>query len=718
MLPRLPTVADHRSLFLGRYERLVARARSLLGTRLDLAHDLVHEAFVQFITRKPSLDAITDLDAYLHGMVRYLHLSRLRRAGRFPMLPIADFDSVLASLHGTDGTARIHALHELAHLCRYAGVRKESSPAASVLILRFFWGYSPAAVAALAHASSMVVAQRLRRARVEARTYLDTPGRVAFLRRGRESGRGEQPPPLVHFDPAASIHETCAQALGAIIRTRQGECLTSEGVVALYANGRSVPVPTLAHLSSCPACLDRAERHLGVDRRDGFASGSGGWSGPNAGAAFEEEAEESRAARRIAVDRVDAPADADAARRARPGRGTPFDARRANRLLWRFTIAILIGWLVFGGGASTLAAAAGRVWRWVSHAAADVIGSRAPAPPPSADAARLVLGARPVDIGPMQLPQQAVASMPVTALVSSALTASAVSSAAGAAIDTTLIDLQVQAFQRLDGIDALLGEQVVSTRTRDRLRLSIIVDEPSRARQVHAALSPLASDRRVVMRVDAAQDVAARAARAAIRPGGAGSAGSAGGAVGSGATVRSGRGAVRQYTVDADRTAMGDDHALARRVVDASHRALRHTWALRRVVDAFTVPEVETMHAATSAAWHELIATHVRGYQRELDELTRVLTTVVTPPPPSSDGPRVELRQPGSDNAADLDASLRMLLARASEVDDAVQRSFRSSGLDVDEAQASVKTAAFWRALADAQRLASAIAPAAADREP
>src|SRR5581483_5259922 len=152
MLPRLSPAVDHRSLFLGRYERLVSRARMLLGSRVDLAQDLFHEAFVQFITRQPSLEAIEDLDAYLHGMVRHLHLSRVRRAGRFPMLPIADFDSVLVGLHGTDGTARIHALHELAHLCRYASVRKESSPAASTLILRFFWGFAPPAVARLSHA--------------------------------------------------------------------------------------------------------------------------------------------------------------------------------------------------------------------------------------------------------------------------------------------------------------------------------------------------------------------------------------------------------------------------------------------------------------------------------------------------------------------------------------------------------------------------------------
>ena len=66
MLPRLSPAIDHRNLFLSRYDRLLSRARTLLGSRVDLAPDLVHEAFVQFVSRQPALDAIDDVDAYLH----------------------------------------------------------------------------------------------------------------------------------------------------------------------------------------------------------------------------------------------------------------------------------------------------------------------------------------------------------------------------------------------------------------------------------------------------------------------------------------------------------------------------------------------------------------------------------------------------------------------------------------------------------------------------
>jgi len=827
MLPRLTPVVDHRALFLGRYERLLSRARTLLGSRVDFAQDLVHEAFVQFITREPPLDAIDDLDAYLHGMVRYLHLSRVRRAGRYPMLQVADFDSVLVGLHGTDGSARIHALHELAHLCRYASVRKDSSPTASVLILRFFWGFAPPAVARLAHTSTSVVAQRLRRARLEAKTYLASPRRLEFMRQ-------QELPPLVAFDPTAPIHETCAHALAAIVRTRRGPCLTHEDITALYASVDIVPTTTLAHLASCHACLDRAARHLGIDRDEGLMTG-GGWTeddlmfpsvvedGRPVGRASHERRRTASEAwlnavrhhrptelhlfangflvgsQRVAgstnelsvpvhidepltfvevvteqgvlllimgveppftgdahpeaqvalgdgrtvrasvdfsdmrprlrcwytdpmwtpepapatglpdIDPVDAPADA-AAPDSR-GLRSLFGGRWTTRaVVWRFAFALVVCWLLFGGGASTVAAAAGRVWRWVSHVAADVMRS----PVSRMDAP--LLPSRPMTIAPLGL-RQALTSVPVSQLVLSERATSSTPSTPSTPTETELIDLEVQALQRLDRIDALLGEQVACTRTRDQLRVSVVVDDPARASTVRAALAPLAGDRRVVLRVDTAHDLVTRAA----------SRGAGAGAV-----------AVRQYTVEADTSAMHQDlrayvartapdkdaagladaeHELARRVVDTSHRALRQTWALRRLVEAFTVAQVSTMSAPSSATWHDLIATHIRAYRQELRELTRVLTTVVPAPADAARGDEERAAPSEGQDPAVLLASLRRLLACAAEVDEAVQRSFRSSRSDV-EAPASVKTTAFWRTLAEARRLAASVGPSGADRDP
>jgi hypothetical protein len=331
---------------------------------------------------------------------------------------------------------------------------------------------------------------------------------------------------------------------------------------------------------------------------------------------------------------------------------------------------------------------------WITHVTTTDTPVATRLPVPAMDTSWLV--AKPLPIGPLARPP-AFASRPVSGLKPIV------------AVDpTNMIDLEVDAFQRLDRLDALLGDQVACTRSGDRLRVSIVVDDAARARQVRAALAALATDRRVVVQVNTPRDLITRAKTPAARAG-----------------------AVRQYTVDADRSAMQDDlrasvardvtsqdadrlvdaeHDLARRLVATSHRALRQTWAVQRLLDALTDAEVATMRAPTLASWYALIDTHVHAYRQELRDLTRLLTTVVAPSPAAP-------RDADAAAAMSRDASLRALLARASVVDDAVQHSFRSTG-PADPAPASVKTAAFWRTLMDAQSLAAAIDSAKTNRNP
>jgi hypothetical protein len=313
-----------------------------------------------------------------------------------------------------------------------------------------------------------------------------------------------------------------------------------------------------------------------------------------------------------------------------------------------------------------------------------------------------VLASKPLAIAPMRL-------------------AEATPSAAVPTTSTSLIDVEVRALQLLDGVDALRGEQVAFARTRDRLLVTIVVDDLARARHVQAALASLADDRRVVLRVDAVQDLVARAT-----------------------TPRALRsGAIRQYSLGDDSNAMQDDmqayiarttpvaqdgsgltdaeHDLARRLTAASHRALRQTWALRRLVDGFSAGDLSTMSASASTTWRSLVATHVHGYRRDLDELTNALTAVVPAPAQAANGHEPLPASPDRSETAGLErsqrepgpqqASLRLLLTRAVEVDDAVQRSFRARAIapaeDAASASVTVKTASFWQTLAEARRLAA-----------
>ena len=79
----------------------------LQATRLcrdsQRAADLVHNAFVQFVLTRPDLEAIGNIDAYLYGMLRNLHVSEVRRLARLTRQPLSilDYDTAAIGVHFT-----------------------------------------------------------------------------------------------------------------------------------------------------------------------------------------------------------------------------------------------------------------------------------------------------------------------------------------------------------------------------------------------------------------------------------------------------------------------------------------------------------------------------------------------------------------------------------------------------------------------------------------
>ncbi len=142
--------ANPEDLFVQRYQLLMGWALSLTGHNQALAEDLVHDAFIQFTLRRAELGAIENTDAYLHRMLRNMHLSQVRRAGLIEdtRVSIANFDSIELGLRAVDPREDVTVQDELRLICQYTCARKETSKAGSVLILRFFHGYYPSEIAA------------------------------------------------------------------------------------------------------------------------------------------------------------------------------------------------------------------------------------------------------------------------------------------------------------------------------------------------------------------------------------------------------------------------------------------------------------------------------------------------------------------------------------------------------------------------------------------
>ena len=178
---------SHEEVFLARYGPLRAWALRLTGGDAARAEDLVHDAFVQFTFARPDLARVQNLDGYLYQMLRNLNTSQMRRANRRrgDEPAVFEYDSAEFVLRAADPRDLIRVQDELRQVCHYACVRKESSKAGSVLILRFMHGYYPVEIARFTGSTREAVEERLRVARNEARQYLKDPESLRFINKER-----------------------------------------------------------------------------------------------------------------------------------------------------------------------------------------------------------------------------------------------------------------------------------------------------------------------------------------------------------------------------------------------------------------------------------------------------------------------------------------------------------------------------------------------------
>src|SRR5215211_1954284 len=289
---------SHEEVFLARYGPLRTWALRLTGGDAARAEDLVHDAFVQFTFARPDLARVQNLDGYLYQMLRNLNISQMRRANRRrgDEPAVFEYDSAEFVLRAADPRDLIRVQDDLRQVCHYACVRKESSKAGSVLILRFMHGYYPAEIARFSGSTREAVEERLRVARNEARQYLKDPESLRFInkeRGGRAASTGYVQTP----------EELLRDLRQRVFDSRRGECPAGERLSKLYDAKGGPDCATLAHLVSCPRCIDEVNnlhdlpllserfpvdslgaepRRKGGDDRGGDDGGAGGGGGATA----------------------------------------------------------------------------------------------------------------------------------------------------------------------------------------------------------------------------------------------------------------------------------------------------------------------------------------------------------------------------------------------------------------------------------------------------
>ncbi|HEV8483456.1 MAG TPA: sigma-70 family RNA polymerase sigma factor, partial [Blastocatellia bacterium] len=252
---------SHEDLFVQRYNRLVGMSLQLTGHDREQAEDLVHEAFVEFTLGRPDLDAIQNLEGYLYGMLRNLHLSQVRRAARrhTQSLSLLDYDSAEIGLRSSDPRDRIRAKDELRDVCSYACLRKETSKAGSVLLLRFFHGYYPVEIAQVLRSPRRAVDDWLRIARREAKLYLENPRRLNPIRLSLAAD-------ALQIATGQMAGDYLSELRTAIFRSCKGSCLSLDRLRELYLSAEtdSIDNELLGHIVSCARCLDEVNHLLGL----------------------------------------------------------------------------------------------------------------------------------------------------------------------------------------------------------------------------------------------------------------------------------------------------------------------------------------------------------------------------------------------------------------------------------------------------------------------
>ena len=252
---------SHEEAFIQHYRWLLKWALQFSNNDRTRAEDLVQEVFAQFAFAHTDLSTIKNIPAYLYTTLRNTHVSEVRLAGRSHVQSqsIVEYSIADAALGGTDPSALHVVQDQLRRICQYACMRKQSSRAGSVLILRFFHGYHISEVAQVLGGTSQAVRQCLRFARNEARLFLDDPDALAFIDKG-------QAPRDISSCPIRSAEELLTDLRLAIFSSCEGECFAAESMRAFYHQGLILTVDnlTLAHIVSCRKCLDSANRELGL----------------------------------------------------------------------------------------------------------------------------------------------------------------------------------------------------------------------------------------------------------------------------------------------------------------------------------------------------------------------------------------------------------------------------------------------------------------------
>lgn len=254
-----------------------------------------------------------------------------------------------------------------------------------------------------------------------------------------------------------------------------------------------------------------------------------------------------------------------------------------------------------------------------------------------------------------------------------------------------MADLEVEVLRLLHQAGADLGEQISVTRNvGGPILVSGIVETDRRKAEILRALQAMSDNLSVRIEIKTVTEALAESRNR---------------------HDTSGNSATEGVQVGADtfpayedlRARMSDEEArvFAARIVSRSHNAMRHAWALKRLMGRFTTKDLETLKPDSHAKWIALIKNHARAFQRDTASLREQLQPFFFT---ESAGSAItsEIR-----NNADLITAVTRLVELASANYEVVRSSFTLTR--EASAVSAIKTPQFWRSLTSAEAVAAKI---------
>lgn len=256
---------------------------------------------------------------------------------------------------------------------------------------------------------------------------------------------------------------------------------------------------------------------------------------------------------------------------------------------------------------------------------------------------------------------------------------------------TASADLEVEVLRLIHQAGADLGEQVSVTRdAHGPVRVSGIVETDQRKSEILRALQPVADNMAVRIEVrTVAEAVAERRGKSDVsHP----------------TTVEGIEVAADTFPAYQDlRASMSDEEArvFAARMVSRSHSAMRHAWALKRLLSQFSASDLATLQPQAHAKWIALIKSHARAFEYESRSLREQLQPVFG----SGTGTAASAGEISNDG--ELMRAVERLVALASTNYQVVRSAFTVTR--EPSVVSAIKTPQFWQSLRSAEVLAAKI---------